>query len=352
MSKIIHIDMDCFYAAIEMRDNPALKNKPVAVGGESDRRGVLCTCNYLARQYGVRSAMPTAYAYRLCPDLIVVPVNMAKYRQVAQAIHEIFHEFTEQVEPLSLDEAFLDVSDTPHYHGSATWIANAIRQKIWQEEHLTASAGIAPNKLLAKIASGWKKPNGLFTITPDEIAAFMEELPVEQLWGVGRVTAEKLHRMNLTTCADLQKVSLLELITVFGKLGQHLYDQCRGIDHRTVKAMRTRKSLSVEETFAHDIAQLSQCIQPLTELYARLIRRLQTSTSTLAIKNQFVKIKLSDFTLKTAEIASHAIRFDLYWDLLEKLLINSEQPIRLLGIGVHFDSSTSHDIYAQQELEL
>ncbi len=350
--KIIHVDMDCFYAAIEMRDNPALVNKPIAVGGESDRRGVLCTCNYIARQFGVRSAMPTAFAYRLCPDLIVLPVNMAKYRQVARTVHDIFHEFTVQVEPLSLDEAFLDVSDISEYHGSATLIAKAIRERIWKTEKLTASAGVAPNKLLAKIASGWKKPNGLFVITPDQINVFMKELPIEQLWGVGKVTAGKLHRMNFNTCEDLQKLSLFELVNTFGKLGQHLYDQCRGIDHREVKSTRTRKSLSVEETFAFDIENLSHCIPPLTELYARLLHRLQAMKSYLSIKNQFVKLKFADFTLKTAEIVSHEINFETFWDLLAKSFTQSNKPIRLLGIGVHFDSEADTGCYLQQELEL
>jgi DNA polymerase-4 len=189
--KIIHVDMDCFYAAVEIRDNPALAGKPVAVGGASDARGVLCTCNYVARKFGVRSAMATAKAYRLCPDLIVLPVDMQKYRQIARHIHAIFRDFTDLVEPLSLDEAYLDVSDALHHQGSATRMAEAIRARIWQEHQLTASAGVSSNKLLAKIASGWKKPDGLFVIEPDEIAVFMKTLPVKELYGVGKVTAQK-----------------------------------------------------------------------------------------------------------------------------------------------------------------
>lgn len=188
--KIIHVDMDCFYAGIEIRDNPSLATKPVAVGGASNQRGVLCTCNYIARQYGVRSAMPTAIAYRHCPDLIVLPVNMPKYRQISESIHRIFKEFTELVEPLALDEAFLDVSESSLYRGSATWIAEAIRNKIWQKEQLTASAGVAPNKFLAKIASGWNKPNGVFVIRPEQILSFVSQLPVTKLFGVGKVTAK------------------------------------------------------------------------------------------------------------------------------------------------------------------
>lgn len=189
--KIIHVDMDCFYAAIEIRDNPSLANRPVAVGEKPENRGVICTSNYIARRHGVRSAMSSATAFRLCPDLILLPVNIEKYRQVAKRIQSLFSAFTPLVEPLSLDEAYLDVTGSSHCQGSATWIAQAIRKQIWETEQLTASAGVAPNKFLAKIASGWKKPNGLFVITPPEIPAFVKNLAIEELFGVGKVTAEK-----------------------------------------------------------------------------------------------------------------------------------------------------------------
>jgi len=217
MKKIIHIDMDCFYAAVEIRDNPALADKPVAVGGLAEERGVLCTCNYIARKYKVRSAMATAYAKRLCPNLIVLPVNMNKYREVANVIHGIFREFTDLVEPLSLDEAYLDVSDSPFFQGSATLIAKAIREKIWDTVNLTASAGVAPNKFLAKIASGWNKPNGLFVVRPQDVDGFVQQLAVDELFGVGKVTAKKLHDLGLKTCLDLQKKSLPELIDHLGE---------------------------------------------------------------------------------------------------------------------------------------
>ena len=208
MRKIIHLDMDCFYAAIEMRDFPkALGDKAIAVGSAS-KRGVLTTCNYEARKFGCRSAMPTYKAIELCPQLIVVAPRLDVYREEAIKIREIFYEYTALVEPLSLDEAYLDVSES----GRFAWdIAKEIRAKIWHERKLTASAGIAPNKLLAKIASDWRKPNGQFAVRPDDIEAFMPPLPVERLWGIGPRTAEKLHQLGLRTCGDLQQKSLSEL---------------------------------------------------------------------------------------------------------------------------------------------
>ena len=335
--KIIHIDMDCFYAAVEIRDNPSLADKPVAVGGSVEERSVLCTCNYIARKFKVRSAMATAYAKRLCPDLIVLPVNMQKYREVSEIIRAIFLEVTPLVEPLSLDEAYLDVTDSPHYQGSATLIANAIRQKIFDTVNLTASAGVSTNKLLAKIASGWNKPNGLFVIRPENIVSFMKNLPVDELYGVGKVTAKKLHELGLKTCADLQAMSLIELIDHFSeKSGNRLYEQCRGIDNREVEPNRIRKSLSVEQTFKQDIDMDNQCLSILHELYDSLTARLKRQCENRPIKNQCIKIKLSDFKIITLERVSQAVDFPLYENLLFELINRSYGKIRLMGIGVHF----------------
>lgn len=347
--KIIHVDMDCFYAAVEIRDNPSLADKPVAVGASPKQRGVLCTCNYIARKYGIHSAMPTAMAYRLCKDLIVLPVNMIKYRQVAKNIHAIFHEFTELVEPLSLDEAYLDVSNTIHYQSSATLIAQAIRAKIWDTEKLTASAGVASNKFLAKIASGWKKPNGLFVIHPNDIDNFIKNLSVDELYGVGKVTAEKLHQLGFKTCVDLQKLSLTQLSEKFGKLGKHLYEQCRGIDNRQVVPNRTRKSISVERTFPKDIHNMEICISIVNDLYQRLQQRIAESSSHRSIKNQFIKIKFNDFDLKTAEISCHEIRSEQFIILLRECFMQKNKPVRLLGLGVHFDDENINS-FAQQSL--
>ncbi len=335
--KIIHIDMDCFYAAVEIRDNPQLADKPVAVGSSAEERGVLCTCNYIARKFKVRSAMATAYAQRLCPDLIVLPVNMQKYREVSDIIHSIFLEFTPLVEPLSLDEAYLDVTHSQHHQGSATLIAKAIRQKIWDTVALTASAGVSTNKLLAKIASGWNKPDGLYVIRPQDIASFMQNLPVDELFGVGKVTANKLHALKLKTCADLQTISLIELIHYFGeKSGNRLYEQCRGIDHRMVEPNKTRKSLSVEQTFRQDIVMDEHCLTILHDLYDALMERLKKYLINRSIKNQCVKIKLSNFKTVTLERSSQYPNFSLYEHMLFELINRSYGKIRLMGVGVHF----------------
>jgi len=346
MKKIIHIDMDCFYAAVEIRDNPALADKPVAVGGNPSERGVLCTCNYIARKFKVRSAMATAYALWLCPELIVLPINMNKYREVAAIVHGIFREFTDRVEPLSLDEAYLDVTHSPHYQGSATLIAKAIRQKIWETVKLTASAGVSSNKLLAKIASGWNKPNGLFVIRPQDINHFIGKLAVEELFGVGKVTAKKLHLLGLKTCSDLQKLSLDELKSHFReKGGIRLYEQCRGIDERTVEPNRIRKSLSVEETFKQDLELDQQCTPILRNLYEQLIARLKRYEMDRPIRNQCMKIKLSNFKIITLERASSKLNFTLFQNLLSELSQRQYGKIRLMGIGVHFiDSSTAYKI--------
>lgn len=347
LRKIIHIDMDCFYAAIEIRDNPQLADKPVAVGGPENKRGVICTSNYIARRYGVRSAMATVTAYRHCKDLVLLPVNMAKYKQVAQQIHAIFHEFTDLVEPLALDEAYLDVTAAVGHQGSATLMAKAIRQRIWETQQLTASAGVAPNKFLAKIASGWKKPNGLFVIRPGDVEAFIQTLPIDKLFGVGKVTATKLHDRNIKTCADLQKISLTELTANFGKLGLHLYEQCRGIDHRQVQPNRTRKSLSVERTFPQDVSDVEYCLTAIKELYVQLNKRIQESAVNLMIKNQYLKIKFNDFKLTSVESACHQLDLMQFIALFRRHYA-AEKPIRLLGIGVHF--CQQNDANLQQTL--
>ncbi|WP_407927631.1 DNA polymerase IV [Legionella fallonii] len=348
--KIIHIDMDCFYAAIEIRDNPLLNNKPVAVGGSANQRGVLCTCNYIARQFGIHSAMPTAKAYRLCPSLIVLPVNMSKYREVSLSIKNIFHQFTDLVEPLALDEAFLDVTNSPHCQGSATLMAQAIQKKIFTEHQLTASAGVAPNKFLAKIASAWKKPNGLFVITPAQVSEFVKALPINKLFGVGKVTTLKLNQLNIFTCNDLYQYSLEFLIKHFGKLGQQLYYQSRGIDNRAIQPHRLRKSLSVERTLQSDIVDPQEAINIIRQLYETLIIRIQEYAADLLIKNQFIKVKTSDFKLASAEIKSGQLNLEYYLELFQKISLSHSKPIRLLGIGVHFQHDLAEEPYHQPSL--
>ena len=230
--KIIHCDCDCFYAAIEIRDDPSLAGLPVAVGGSEDRRGVIATCNYEARQYGIHSAMASATAKRKCRDLIIIPGNMEKYRTASQQMHQIFREYTDTIEPLSLDEAFLDVTGTTICQGSGTLIAQEIRQKVRQEIGITLSAGVAPNKFLAKIASDWNKPDGQFVITPDKVEAFILKLPIGKLFGVGKVTARKMDLLGIENCGDLQDYTNFELVEMFGSFGETLYNLCRGIDER------------------------------------------------------------------------------------------------------------------------
>lgn len=345
--KIIHIDMDCFYAAIEIRDNPSLKDKPVAVGGPAETRGVLCTSNYIARQYGVRSAMATAMAYKLCKDIVILPVNMEKYREVAERIHQLFYTYTDLVEPLSLDEAYLDVSESPHCKGSATLIAQEIRQKIWQQEQLTASAGVAPNKFLAKIASGWKKPNGMFVIRPQDVEGFVNTLSVDELYGVGKVTAGKLHQAGIKTCADLKKIPLNVLNEKFGKLGVHLYEQSRGMDSRQVESHRERKSLSVEHTFPEDINEKTYCLGALKLLTEKLLHRIQENAKDKRIKNQFIKIKFNNFRQVTAETISNEINFEIFKSLFTDAYVKIRLPIRLIGVGVHFMGDKDPGFYQQ-----
>lgn len=348
--KIIHIDMDCFYAAIEIRDDPRLKNKPVAVGGTAQQRGVLCTCNYLAREYGIHSAMPTATAQRLCPDLQVLPVNMQKYREVSRAINRIFHQFTDLVEPLSLDEAFLDVSQSAHCQGSATLMAQEMQKMIVSEHQLTASAGVAPNKFLAKIASAWIKPNGLFVIPPTQVSAFISRLPINKLFGVGKVTSAKLNKLNIFTCQDLYQYPLAFLVKQFGKLGLQLYEQARGIDTRPVQPNRQRKSLSVERTMQYDISAADEAMNLIKELYELLLIRLQENAADLRMKNQFIKIKNADFKLFSAEIKSRALNLEPYLALFQKINQQQSKPIRLLGIGVHFQHDAIDTNYSQASL--
>ncbi len=336
--KIIHIDMDCFYAAIEMRDNPSLAEVPMAVGGSADKRGVLCTSNYLARQFGVRSAMPTAKAKQLCPDLVVIRPNMAKYRFVSERLHKVFAAFTDLIEPLSLDEAYLDVTECQQCNGVATEIAQLIRHRIFQQEKITASAGIGPNKFLAKVASDWRKPNGQFAIKPHQVDQFMLTLPVEKIFGVGKVTAQKLKAQNLFTCADLQKLTLPELQSQFGRFGERLFYLCRGVDDRAVECSRERKSLSVETTYPTDLPDSSSCLAELDSLFLELKNRLN-NIETKRLHKQFVKIKYNNFQQTTVEKVSERLSETTYRELLKKGLARQQRPVRLLGLGVGFESA-------------
>jgi DNA polymerase-4 len=337
LRKIIHCDCDCFYAAVEMRDDPSLRDLPIAIGGKSDRRGVVATCNYKAREYGVRSAMPTGQALKLCPDLVVVPGTMSKYREAAQQIRQIFYRYTDKVEPLSLDEAYLDVTDCRECHGSATLIAEEIRQVIAREVGVTASAGIAPNKFLAKVASDLNKPDGQYVITPPEIDAFVEKLKVKRIFGVGKVTNEKLRRLGIETCGDLQQRPLLELVDKFGVFGKRLHDLSFGRDNREVNANSRRKSLSVERTYSDDLVDQAACLQKLPDLLLELRSRLRRVDSDYLVTKQLIKMKFSDFTSTTVERqVVKGLPIESFEDLCLQAWERGGRSVRLLGLGVRF----------------
>ena len=345
--KIIHIDMDCFYAAVEERDHPEYRGKPLAVGGAANRRGVLCTCNYPARRFGLHSAMSTQRALNLCPDLILLPVDMEKYREASQTIRGIFRQFTSLIEPLSLDEAYLDVTHSAAFNGSATRIAQEIKRQIKTQLALTASAGVAPNKFLAKIASDWHKPDGIMVITPAQVADFVTILPVEKLAGVGKVTAEKLHQIGLKTCQDLQRLTLSQLQHQLGKFGERLYQLCRGIDERPVEPNRIRRSLSVEETFPSDLPDPVAAQVILKKLSQNLVQRLSRFVDR-PIKQQFVKIKFYDFTQTTIECLSQQVNPDIFVNLLEQGFLRGNKPMRLIGLGVRFGQQIEKSAAWQQ----
>ena len=340
LRKIIHIDMDCFYAAIEVRDDPTLLGKPVAVGGRGNR-GVAATCNYEARKYGVHSAMPIQRALRICPQLQVVGVNMQKYKQASQQIREIFHHYSDLVEPLSLDEAYLDVSDSEQFEGSATRIAHQIRTDIFEETALTSSAGIGPNKMIAKIASDWRKPNGQFTVPPKEAASFVAQLPIQKLWGVGKVTTQKLRDKGIFTAHQLKPFSLEQMIQTHGVFGIRLFDMVRGIDSRQVKPGRGSKSVSVETTYEYDLIEYHQKLTELEKLVDELEQRLLNKNLLTRVKKCNIKVRNTLFESKTAEITIGEFNKDCYLELFEKLHQKDASPIRLLGAGVSLYSSES-----------
>lgn len=351
MRKIIHCDCDCFYAAVEMRDDPSLRSLPIAIGGKSDRRGVIATCNYKAREFGIHSAMPTAHAMRLCPDLVVIPGTMEKYRQAAHQIRQIFYRYTDKVEPLSLDEAYLDVTDCQECQGSATLIAQQIRQTIAKEVGVTASAGIAPNKFLAKVASDLNKPDGQFVITPDNVDGFVEKLEVKRIFGVGKVTNEKMRRLGIITCGDLQQRSVIELVDKFGVFGKRLHDLSFGRDDREVNANSRRKSLSVENTFSDDLADLQACQDKLPNLLVELRSRLRRIDSDYLVTKQFIKMKFNDFTATTVERQMvKNLPIESFENLCNEAWERSDLPVRLLGIGVRFVDTRADGRAMQLEL--
>ena len=351
--KIIHIDMDAFYASVEQRDDPSLRGRPIAVGHDGPR-GVVSTASYEARPYGVRSALPSVTARRLCPDLIFVPARFDVYKAVSQQVRDIFREYTELVEPLSLDEAFLDVT----HERSATLVAREIKARIRRQTELTASAGVSVNKMLAKIASDYRKPDGLFTIAPSEVEAFVAALPVERFFGIGAVTAERMHRMGIHTGADLRQWDEAALVQRFGKAGHAYYGYARGVDEREVEPHRVRKSVGCESTFESDRVTLDEMSEELYALSARLCRRLERAAfrgHTLTLKVKFADFRQITRSLSPREELSASSGL---FPLAERLLRESGvpgRPVRLLGLSVSNPAQDlppeQHELYRQLRLE-
>ena len=332
--KIIHVDMDAFYASVEQHDNPELRGKPIAVGG--GQYGVVAAASYEARKFGVRSAMPGRMALEKCPQLIVVKPRFQRYKEISQQIRTIFYEYTDLVEPLSLDEAYLDVTENKKGIESANDIAREIRQRIFEETGLTASAGISVNKFLAKVASDYNKPNGQKTIHPTQILEFMEELPIEKFYGIGKVTANKMHEMHIFKGADLKKKSLEELIRHFGKSGNYYYNVVRGIHKSEVKPHRIQKSVAVEETFWENLLDEDSVFKQLQLISEEVETRL--AKKEIKGKSLTLKIKYKDFTQYTRS-KTQEVYFDGATDFFEtaqKLwdLRPFDKPVRLLGLSL------------------
>ena len=345
--KIIHIDMDCYYAAIEIREKPSLKNLPVAVGGRRGGRGVLTTCNYIARKYGCKSAMPTYRALELCPQLTILPVRHDLYKEESDEIRKIFKSYTNIIEPISLDEAYLDVTETslPAYD-----LASYIRKEILEKRKLTCSAGIASNKMLAKIASDWRKPNEQFEVKDEEIESFLTQLPVKKIWGVGGKTSEKLSALEINTCHDLQQLEISELYKLFGKFGITLHSLCRGIDNRSVISNRERKSCSIEKTYSQDVTTFMDAKKRLRSILLELKNDINNSHDDRGIRSGFVKVKFSDFTKTTSEKTSTVINSELFNELLSQSWARGKgKSVRLIGAGVRF-TPLNDDEESQLEL--
>jgi DNA polymerase-4 len=337
MRKIIHVDADAFYASIEQRDHPEYRGKPLAVGNAAER-GVVAAASYEARKFGVRSAMPSLTALAKCPQIIFVPARFDVYRDVSLQIRKILMDYTDLVEPLSLDEAYLDVTTNKPGIESATFIAKEIKKKVKEASELTISAGVSINKFLAKIASDWKKPDGLFVILPEEVASFVEGLKIEQFWGVGKVTAAKMHELGIHTGLDLKKIEEDELVHLFGKAGHIYYQNARGIDNREVEPDSIRKSLGAEETFMTDLDNFVELEERLREIANEVWRR--TSKRDFYGRTVTLKVKYADFreVSKRRTLSSPVEDFYTFWtigqDLLNAVEFGKQKKIRLMGLAI------------------
>ena len=329
MRQVLHVDCDCFFAAVEMRDQPQYRDIPIAIGGSSDRRGVISTCNYPAREYGVRSAMSSAQALALCPQLKLLPGNMSKYKQASNEVMEILRSYGLDFEQVSVDEAYLELPES----SNAMLVAQQIRQQVESEIGITVSVGIAPNKFLAKVASDWNKPNGQFSILPGEVDDFVSTLDVRKIPGVGPKSAEKLKNLGITKCGHIKSMPQDWLLKRFGKFGKLLFDRAHGNDSRTVKSHRVRKSISIERTFSEDIQREDEIQEALQAMWPKFLERVSIAGLTLDGLAPFVKVKYSDFQVTT--LADHEYRANIkdYEQLLYRAAHRQGKAIRLLGIG-------------------
>ena len=353
--KIIHIDMDAFYASVEQRDNPELRGRPLAVGGM--HRGVVAAASYEARKFGVRSAMPSVTAQRRCPDLIFVKPRFDAYREVSHQIRAIFHEYTPHVEPLSLDEAYLDVTEDLKGIGIATRIAQEIRERIRTETGLTASAGVSYNKFIAKLASDQNKPDGLCVVTPARGPAFVAALPVKRFHGIGPKTAEKMARLGIVTGADLKAMSLDVLEHNFGSAGRYYHDLARGICHRQVRADRERKSIGAEDTFFDDLTEAAALVGELARISDTVWRRIGEKDDGLSGRTVTLKVKFKDFQIVSrARSLDHPVagrdEFLAVGVALLKTLLPVAKPIRLLGLTLSNLSERSEEVGPELALPL
>jgi len=347
LRKIIHIDMDYFYAQVEERDDPTLKNVPVGIGGMMNGRGVLCTSNYIARRYGVRAAMPTLKALKLCPNLVLVSPNMSKYKKISEEIFDIYHQFTKRIQKLSLDEAYLDVTECTKFNNDAVEIAKEIKRRIYGKTGLTASAGVSYNKLLAKIGSDLHKPDGIAILRPHQIEQNIAKFSISKIWGVGKVSEERMNKRSIYTFGDLQKYNKLDLVNMFGDFGASLHGYCRGIDEREVSSGGERKSLSVDRTLSEDVTDEQHLCNLLSESYDEMLRRLKEIEGRL-IKTIHVKIRYNDFTSTTIETQSE-LEFEYFKKLFLKRYAQKKLPVRLIGVGVKFFPTTTQ---GQMEMPL
>ena len=337
---ILHVDMDAFYASVEEREHPKLRGQPVIVGGTPEGRGVVAAANYEARKFGVHSAMPAARAKRVCPHAVFLPSRLDFYSEVSRQIRDIFHRFTPLVEPLSLDEAFLDATGSGSLFGSSVEIGQQIKQEISDSLQLVASVGVAPNKFLAKVASDWNKPNGQYVVTPDRIDAFLAKLPVSKIWGVGKVTARRLEQKGITTCEDVRAYDVFQFVELFGSFGEHIHKLAHGIDDRPVVSEWRRKSISVENTYAEDLPDLATCLEKIPQLIVSLDKRMEKLDDDYLVHNSFVKMKFRDFSQTTVErLHSNPVMADLSI-LCEEAWQRGKIPVRLLGVGVRLTDLT------------